>query len=448
MAHDDSLIAGSPVPGPAAEGSPQASASPTPPTPPGRPKHGSHLPAIALEPRIASRSPTLAIVALALGALAIGVTEAGTMGILPLIADGVGATIPQAGTLVSAYALGVVVGAPLLAVVGARLPRSGMLLAFMALYAMLHLATLGVSSFGETWALRFLSGFPHGAYLGVASLVVADLVPLPRRTWAIAAIMLGFPAANLAAAPLGTYLAQQHGWQTLYLVVAGAAAACVLGILVAVPPIPNAPGAQPNPLSEVRVLRRPKVLMTIVTTSLGFGGAFASMSYIAPTVTALTGVAETTVPIMVALYGVGAVAGAFLADLSARLGTTRALVVLFAADVVILLAFGWAMAGVATAGLAIIALGAVGAALVPVLQTRLMEVAHDGQTLAAAVNHATLNLANALGAWAGGLTIAAGLNYAWPSRAGAVLAALGLAGSMVALAYERRHPEPDLGARE
>ena len=400
---------------------------------------GGAGPVDPLAPRVRARHLGLAIAAMALGGFTIGVTESGTMGLLPQIAEGVGATIPQAGRLISAYALGVVVGAPLLAIVGSRWPRKGFLVGLACLQAALHLATVLVASYPVLLGLRFLAGFPHGALMGTAALIAADLVPRPQRAWAVAMLLLGIPVASIAGVPVAVALGQAFGWRMLYVVVGLLALSCAIGSAILVPRIPPEPDA-PSLLGQLGVLARPQVLLALAIPTVGFGGAFATMSYIAPTLMEVTGLAAATVPLVMACYGIGAAAGSFVAASLARAGVARALVLAFAFIVTVLLLFGFAVQWAPTAVLAVAALGTASSTIVPLLQTRLMEVAHGGQALAASLNHATLNIGNATGALVGGAVLATGLGYTWPSRAGAVLAALGLAVAVVAFVLDRRRP--------
>ena len=172
---------------------------------------------------------TLAVLALALGGFAIGTTEFVTMGLLPQIAEGVDVSIPTAGHIISAYALGVVVGAPLLAIVGSRWPRKGFLVGLACLQAALHLATVLVASYPVLLGLRFLAGFPHGALMGTAALIAADLVPRPQRAWAVAMLLLGIPVASIAGVPVAVALGQAFGWRMLYVVVGLLALSCAIG---------------------------------------------------------------------------------------------------------------------------------------------------------------------------------------------------------------------------
>ncbi|GAA1905894.1 MFS transporter [Lapillicoccus jejuensis] len=366
----------------------------------------------------------LALAALATGGFAIGTTEFVTMGLLPQVAAGTGVDIPTAGHYVSAYALGVVVGAPLLTVLVARRPRKGVLLGLMGVFAVFNVASGFATSYGALMGLRFLAGLPHGAYFGIGSVVAASLVPKEKRTAAVASMLIGLGVANVVGVPLTTRLGQDVGWAVPYWLVGIIGALTVLAIALWIPRQPAPSGASVG--SELSALRRGQVWFALVFGTVGFGGMFATYSYITPTMTHLAGFSEGFVPVVLGLYGVGQVLGMVVAGRVARYGVLRMMAVSTLAIAVALALFGWAAHVPALAVVFSVLLGFLPSILVPLLQTRLMDVARDGQSLAAALNHSTLNIANALGAWLGSLVLAAGYGYEWPSRIGAVLAVLGL----------------------
>jgi DHA1 family inner membrane transport protein len=318
------------------------------------------------------------------------------------------------------------------------MPRKRLLLWLMAGFAAANVASALAGSYGLLMAARFLSGLPHGAFFGVASLVAASLVVPERRTWAVSMVLSGLTVANIVGVPLTTRLGQQYGWQWPYAAVGVVALLTVAAVWRWVPYCPPDGGATLR--SELSALRRPQVWLALGIGTVGFGGMFATFSYIAPTMTELGGFEEATIPLILALYGVGMTAGAVLSGPVSRMGLLRAVVLSLVSIAVMLALFGPAVATAAPlALLAVFLLGLLPSVLVPMLQTRLMDVAHEGQSLAAALNHSTLNLANALGAWLGSLVLAAGLGYEWPSRVGAGLAVLGLGIALWSAALERRH---------
>ena len=379
----------------------------------------------------------LAVLALALGGFAIGTTEFVTMGLLPQIADGVGVTIPQAGHVISAYALGVVVGAPVIAVFGARLPRRALLIWLMVTYGLFNLLSAAVSSYGVLFLARFLDGLPHGAYFGVASLVAASLAPAGREGRAVASVMLGLSVANVVGVPAATWLGQQVGWRSAYLAAGAIAVAAAAMILAFVPSAPGNPEATGR--KELLFFRNGQALLTLLAGAVGFGGMFAVYSYIAPTVTDVGGLPESAVPVFTAAFGVGMVVGTWLAGRLAEWSVFRTLILSgIASGLVMLLVwavapFGWALLPV------VFLVTTAGSVLVVNLQLRLMSVSGEAQTLGAAMNHASLNLANALGAWLGGVVIAAGYGYRSPALVGALLSIVGIAVLFWSAALHRRH---------
>ncbi|XAS75754.1 MFS transporter [Dermatophilaceae bacterium Sec6.4] len=388
-----------------------------------------------------------ALGSLALGGFAIGTTEFVTLGLLPQIADGVHVSIPKAGYVVSAYALGVVVGAPTITTFAAKLPRKGLLVALMIAFALFNTASALAPNFPTLLVARFLSGLPHGAFFGIASLLGAGFVEKHRRTWAVAMILTGLTVANIVGVPALTIIGQQFGWEWPYAVVAVIAVLTVLAVLRFIPRSGRPVGATAG--SELRALRLPQVWLALGIGTVGFGGMFATFSYIAPTLTQLTGVRDELVPFFLVCYGIGMTLGAFASGRVARIGLLRGIMVSLVLITALLLVFGPMMHTVPGAVLAVFLLGFVGTLLVPMLQTRLMDVAHDGQALAAALNHSTLNMANALGAWVGGVVLSQGLGYEWPSRVGAFLAIGGILITAVSAFLGRRRAAPSsLGRRE
>jgi DHA1 family inner membrane transport protein len=383
-------------------------------------------------PPLSTGRVVAAVVALALGGFAIGTTEFVTMGLLPDIADGVRVDIPSAGQVISAYALGVVVGAPVIAALSARLPRRGLLSGLMTAFLLGNVLTALAPGYGPLMVARFLAGLPHGAYFGVASLVAASLVSPGLRGRAVSSVMLGLAVANLAGVPAATWLGQELGWRTAYWAVVVIALLTVTAVIAVVP---SAPGrAEATIRAELGALRRPQVLLTLAVAVVGFGGMFAVYSYVAPLVTDVTGMSRAAIPLVLLAFGIGGVLGTALGGRLADLALFRSLVGGMAATG-LLLALVPLAARTPAGVMAVVFLLALSASvLVVCLQLRLMEVAGEAQMLGAALNHSALNAANALGAWLGGLVIAAGFGYTAPAVVGAGLAALGmlaLAGSAV-----------------
>ncbi|NNH71999.1 MFS transporter [Nocardia uniformis] len=364
------------------------------------------------------------MLALALGGFGIGTTEFVTMGLLPEIARGMGTSEPTAGHAVSAYALGVVVGAPVIAALCARVPRKRLLIALMIAFTVGNAATVLAPTFGTLVAARFVSGLPHGAYFGVASLAAATLAPVGQRAKAVAAVMLGLSAANVVGVPAATWMGQHLGWRDAYVVVAVIGLATIAALVRFVPELTGI--RMTDPRTELGALRKSQVLLTLLVGAVGFGGMFAIYTYITTTLTDVAGMRVGLVPIVLMLFGLGMVAGNIIGGILTDRGVDRAIFAALLSMVVILAGFIAAAHNPYTAAIAAFFVGASGAALGPALQTRLMDVAHEAQTLAAALNHAALNIANAAGAWLGGLVIAAGLGYTAPAVVGTALATLGV----------------------
>ncbi|WP_243640569.1 MFS transporter [Nocardioides jejuensis] len=376
---------------------------------------------------VGRRHVGLAILALAMGGFTIGTTEFLTMGVLPEIARGVDVSVPAAGRVISAYALGVVVGVPILAFFGAKLPRRAMLVGLMTAYAAANVASALAPGYLVLGAARFVGGLPHGAYFGVASLVAAGLVAPERRGRAVASVMLGLSVANVVGVPAATWLGQNAGWRASYLL-AGVLALVTVGLVLAfVPHLPTDTAASGGREEARAFFGNLQVWLTMGVGAVGFGGLFAVYSYIAKTVTEVGGLGESTVPIFVLAMGLGMVVGTWLAGELAGWSVFRSLLASSAAGAVVMGIYwfaaphGWWLWPVA------FLVTAVGSVLVVNLQLRLMDVAGDAVTLGAAMNHAALNIANALGAWLGGIVIAAGYGYRSPALVGAALSVVGLA---------------------
>lgn len=383
----------------------------------------------------------VALVALAVGGFAIGTTEFVTMGVLPQIAAGLGVDEPDAARAISAYALGVVIGVPVLSILGARLPRRGLLIALMGGYAVFNLLSGVAVSYGMFVVVRFLDGVPHGAYFGIATLVAARLVPEERRGRAVAGVLLGLSIANVIGVPAATWLGQTLGWRSAYFVTAGLALVTVALVAAVVPRIPA--DQQQNGRREARVFfTRAQVWLTIAAGAVGFGGLFTIYSYIATTVTAVAGLSSATVPVWLLAFGLGMTVGTWVGGEVARWSVYKSLVLSVAGSIVLMVAF-WVVAPFGWWGAPVLfLLTAVNAILVTSLQLRLMDVAGSAVTLGAAMNQASLNIANALGAWLGGAVITLGYGYRAPALIGAVLALLGLIVVLISGALERRRTAP------
>jgi DHA1 family inner membrane transport protein len=376
---------------------------------------------------------------LALGGLALGTGEFASMGLLPYVAASVHASIPAMGHMISAYALGVVIGAPLITVLAARAPRRLMLIVLMAVFALGNLASALAPTYGLMLAARFAAGLPHGAYFGVASLVAASLAPPNRRAQAVGRVMLGLSVANVVGVPLATSLGQVLGWRVAFGVVAGLGALTALMVRLRVPQAEVHDGASIR--RELSAFGRPQLWLTLGVASIGFGGMFAVYSYITPTLTLVTHLPAGAVPLLLSLTGVGMIGGSLVGGWLADRSLAKTIIGCMLWSAVILGAFTLACHNVWAVTADMFLMGG-GIAVVPALQTRLMDVAGEAQTVAAALNHSAFNMANALGAWLGGIGIAAGLGWGSTGLIGAALALAGLALLLVSLGLERRDRRP------
>jgi len=364
------------------------------------------------------------LVALAIGGFAIGTTEFATIGVLPDIAHGFRTSIPTAGQLVWLYALGLVLGAPLFALVGTWMSRKTLLVVLMAAFTVANLASVIAPTFGTLAVTRFLSGLPHGAYFGIGGIVAATLVPADRRARAVAAMMLGLTGANVVGVPLATVLGQTLGWRAAYVLAAVVGLIAALGIVRWIPDV--ALRDDTGWRGELGALRRPQLWLALVSGAIGFGGFFGFYSYIAPTLTDVAGVSHSATAIVLMIVGVAMSAGTFAGGRLADVSVMRTICAALASLVVTLAIFAVAAHSTVSAVIVLFAVAASACALVPAQQARVMDVAGSAQSLAGALNQSALSLGNALGAWLSGLAIAAH-GYAVTGWVGASLAAGGIA---------------------
>ncbi|MBB6483187.1 MFS transporter [Rhizobium lusitanum] len=377
----------------------------------------------------------LVTLALAVGSFGIGTGEFVIMGLLPEVADTFGVTTPQAGHVISAYALGVVGGAPIIAVLAAKMARRTLLLLMMALFAAGNISSAFAPTFESFTVLRFITGLPHGAYFGVAALVAASMVPVHRRVRAVGQVMLGLTIATLIGTPIATYLGQLLEWRAAFMMVGGVGLVTMLLIALFLPKDKVEEGASIT--RELGALKRIQVWLTLGVAAIGFGGMFSIFSYVATTTTQVAGLGTAMVPVVLALFGIGMnvgnIVGSRLGDISIK-GTIGGMMIF---NVVIMTLFALTAANPVMLCICVFLIGC-GFAACPAVQTRLMDVAADAQTLAAASNHSAFNIANALGAWLGGLVIFWGFTAAATGYVGAVLSVGGLAVFALSVALERR----------
>jgi MFS transporter, DHA1 family, inner membrane transport protein len=385
-----------------------------------------------------------ALLALAMGGFGIGATEFVAMGLLPNLArdllPSLYAVSPenanaQAGLLISAYALGVVVGAPTIAAAAARWPRKKLLLVLLTAFTLGTIASALLPSFGLVLAARFVAGLPHGAYFGIASLVAADLMGPGKRARGVAFVLSGLTIANVVGVPAITWLGQQAGWRVAYLVVAMLFALTFAAVALAVPLQHGDRNATMR--NELRAFGRLQVWFALAIGAIGFGGLFAVYSYVAPLVTEVTGLNAGAVPLVLVVVGLGMTAGNFAGGALADWSVRRSMYLFF--GVMIAGLTGLALSAQFLAGLlaGVFLIGAAASALSPTIQSRLMDVAHGSQSIAAALNHSALNIGNSLGAYLGGVAIAAGLGYVAPVWIGLGLSMVGLILALATFTLDR-----------
>ncbi|MFF5563217.1 MFS transporter [Streptomyces sp. NPDC012623] len=378
----------------------------------------------------------LALLALAIGAFGIGTTEFVVMGLLPEVAGDFGVSIPSAGFLVTGYALGVVLGAPVLAVLGTRIPRKRMLMLLMGLFVVGNVITAVAPVFGVMVVGRVVASLAHGAFFGIGSVVAAGLVAPEKRAGAISMMFTGLTLANVVGVPLGTFIAQNAGWRVTFWIVAALGVIGFAGIARLVPDMPKPEGVRLR--HELAAFRNVQVLLAMAMTVLGSGGFFAAITYITPMMTEVAGFAESSVTWLLVLFGVGMVAGNLIGGKFADRRFMQMLYVSLGTLVVLLALFTLTAHDKIAAALTIPLIGALGFAIVPPLQKRVLDHAKGAPTLASAVNIGAFNLGNALAAWLGGAVISAGFGYTAPNWVGAVLAAGALLLAVVSSVIERR----------
>ncbi|MEU2668649.1 MFS transporter [Streptomyces sp. NPDC007164] len=382
----------------------------------------------------------LALLALAIGAFGIGTTEFVIMGLLPEVAADFQVSIPTAGFLVTGYALGVVLGAPLMTALGTRVTRKRMLVLLMGLFVVGNVVSAVAPVFGVMLAGRVIASLAHGAFFGIGTVVAADLVAPQKRAGAIAMMFTGLTVANVVGVPLGTYIGQSVGWRTTFLVVAAIGVVGLFGVARLVPEQARNEGVRLR--DELAAFRNVQVLLAMGMTVLGFGGVFAAITYITPMMTEVAGYSTSSVTWLLVLLGLGMVGGNLIGGKFADRRLMPLLYVSLGALAVVLALFTLTAHNKTAAAVTIVLIGGLGFATVPPLQKRVLDQAAGAPTLASAANIGAFNLGNALSAWLGGIVIAAGLGYTAPNWVGAALAASALALAIVSGALERRTVTP------
>lgn len=379
----------------------------------------------------------LIIFSLAMGGFGIGTGEFAIMGLMPNVAQDFGVTEPQVGHLISAYALGVVIGAPLLAVFGAQLFRKHLLIALMAFYAVGNFASAVAGSYETLMISRFVAGLPHGAYFGVAALVAASLVPLNKRAKAVSFIMMGLALALLFGNPLATIMGQSLEWRYAFAFVALIATLTTVLVSVFLPL--NRDEVRHSSLSELRAFNRPQIWYPLAIGSIGFAGMFCVFSYLAPTLLNVTQAEPLWIPVALFVFGLGGFFGNMLGGWLFDRFQFRSVGMILLWAAVMLALFPLATGSIWSILIACF-LVALMVAMGPALQTHLMDVAHGAQTLAAASHHAAFNLANALGPWLGGMAISAGMGWQVTGYVGSATAVGGLIIFLVAQHQLKKQP--------
>lgn len=374
--------------------------------------------------------------ALAMGGFAIGTTEFAAMALVPDFAADLGVTEAKAADAISAYALGVVVGAPVLAVAGARMRKRMLLIWLMLAFAVFNTLSALAPTFGLFTASRFLSGLPHGAYFGVAALVAASVVPRNKRASAVARVFLGLTIATTIGVPAASFLSQFIGWRSGFVIVGGLALATAVAVYLKAPRTPADPDA--NPLRELGALKNRQVILTLLTGAIGFGGFFAVYTYIASTVQTTLGGSETAVAAMLMVAGLGMTVFTIVMGALADRSLNVTAFIAFAGGVVVLGLYPAAAYGGLWSMAVVIGFMGVLGGVSTVMQTRLMNVAGDAQQLAASLHHAAFNTANALGPFLAARVIEAGYGFPASGYVGAGLSAAGFVLYAVTLWDARR----------
>ncbi|MEC3913384.1 MFS transporter [Nocardia sp. CDC160] len=378
----------------------------------------------------------LALLALAIGAFGIGTTEFVIMGVLPEVAGDFGVSIPTAGWLVTGYALGVMLGAPIMTALGTKVSRKRMLMLLMGLFIAGNLLSALAPVFGIMLLGRVVASLTHGAFFGIGSVVAADLVAPEKKAGAIAMMFTGLTLANVIGVPLGTFIGQSSSWRITFALVAALGVAGLLGVAKLVPDLPKPEGVHLR--HELAAFKNIQVLLALAMTVLGFGGVFAAITYIAPMMTEAAGFSDGAVTWLLVLFGAGMFVGNLVGGRFADRAPLLMLVLPLAGLAVALGLFTVTAHGKVAAAVTLFAIGVLGFATVPSLQKRVLDQAHAAPTLASAMNIGAFNLGNAIAAWLGGVVIAAGFGYTSANWVGVALAISALLLAFLAEALQRR----------
>lgn len=372
-----------------------------------------------------TKNPNWTLLALAVGAFGIGVTEFSPMGMLPVIAGGVDVSIPSAGMLVSAYALGVMLGAPVMTLLFARFGRRAALMALMGIFTLGNLMSAMAPDYWTLLAARVVTSLNHGAFFGLGALVAASVVPKDKQAGAVATMFMGLTIANIGGVPVATWVAQHVSWRSAF---AGTAVLGLITIAALWAALPKGePGRRPDIAQELRVLTRAPVLVAMLTTVLGASAMFALYTYVTPVLQTLAKASDGFVTVALMLIGVGFTIGNFLGGRLARWSLDGAAAIFLAALAAIMFAQPFLLTTPVLAAVTLLVWGVAAFAIVPPVQTRVMQAAAEAPGLASSLNIGAFNLGNAIGAALGGAVIGADLGYAAVPVAGAMTAMVALA---------------------
>ncbi|UPW04712.1 MFS transporter [Rhodococcus pyridinivorans] len=378
----------------------------------------------------------LALLALAIGAFGIGTTEFVIMGLLPQVGSDLGVSIPTAGYLVTGYALGVMIGAPIMTALGTRISRKNMLMLLMGLFVLGNAVSALAPTFAVMLIGRVVASLAHGAFFGIGSVVAAELVAPQKKAAAISLMFTGLTVANVVGVPLGTFVGHTAGWRATFLVVAALGVVGLVGVAKLVPDVPRPEGVRLR--HEIAAFKNVQVVLAMTMTVLGFGGVFAAITYIAPILTDVGGFAESSVPCLMAVFGTGMVVGNLVGGHFADRNLMPMLYTALAGLAVVLGLFTFLASDKTVSVAAVFLIGALGFATVPPLQKHVLDHAHGAPPLASAANIGAFNLGNALAAWLGGMVISAGFGYTAPNAVGAVLAASALIPAVLSHRLQRK----------
>lgn len=385
----------------------------------------------------------LALLALALGTFGIGTTEFVMFGLLPQVASTFAVSVPTAGLLVTGYAVGVMVGAPIMTILGTRMSYKRMLILLMGVFITGSVISALAPTFGILLLGRVVAACAHGVFFGIGSVVAADLVPPQKKASAISLMFTGLTVANVIGVPLGAYVGQRAGWRVTFFVIAAIGLAGLVGVIKLVPDVPKPGGVSLR--DEVSVFRDPQVILALAVTVLGNSGIFAAATYLAPMMTTVTGFADSSISWLLIVFGVGMVIGNLIGGKFADQALTRMLFITLTGLAVVLALFTLTVHNKIAAVVTIFLIGVLGFANVPPLQKRILDKASSAPTLASAANIGAFNLGNALAAWLGGIVISAGLGYPAVNLVGAAFSASAVVITVLSAALEKRRRTESAG---